>query len=356
MLFTVTYRSKTGAKAEVEIEAASRSECVAACKRRGIAPMGIREGRTSSRPRAADTAAPHDGRAGARPSPKRSLYLAVAVLCAAVVGGGLWWWLAAREDARPPVEKPKAVKATKDINVVKSPKVVPSKPAATNAPAEKPLPPWNDSFMTNREMRLKYSTLFQATTNDGGLIIERYRLPNGKTWRKMIDPPPVFNNISDQAIAMVVGGAAGGNIPPAPGLGDVNLDTEFRKSLQEPIRIEHDDPPRIVALKMAVQETREEIVRLKAEGDTRTVGQMLGDHIKASNRNANMQADALAAVKRVRETDGEEAAAEYLKAVNLHLKSFGVRPIRLGEARGSRLDGDGANMSKKEEQKEHNNE
>ena len=100
MLFTVTYRNKTGAKTEVEIEAASRAACVAECKRRGIAPVGIREGRSSLRPRAAGTAVPHDGRAGARPSSKRGLYLAVAVLCAAVLGGGLWWWLS-RGEAQP---------------------------------------------------------------------------------------------------------------------------------------------------------------------------------------------------------------------------------------------------------------
>ena len=131
MTFTVTYRAKDGAKAEVEIEAASRAACVAACKARGVAPLGIREGRASSRPRAAETAVPHDGRAEARPSPRRGLYLAVAVLCAAAVGGGLWWWLG-RTDA-PPAEKPKDAKPAA-AKSVPQPRPVPKKPAA-QAPA-----------------------------------------------------------------------------------------------------------------------------------------------------------------------------------------------------------------------------
>ena len=48
MTFTVIYREKSGAKAEVEIGAANRSECVAECKARGIAPAGIREGRSQA--------------------------------------------------------------------------------------------------------------------------------------------------------------------------------------------------------------------------------------------------------------------------------------------------------------------
>ena len=44
MTFTVTYRDKTGAKRETAIEAASRVECVAECRKRGISPLSIREG------------------------------------------------------------------------------------------------------------------------------------------------------------------------------------------------------------------------------------------------------------------------------------------------------------------------
>ena len=328
MLFTVTYRDKNGAKAEMEIEAANRAKCFAQCKAHSIAPLGVREGRTKR------AGGQDGGRAGERPASKRKLftirfYLFVAIAALAAIS---WWWLG-REVAQPaPAEKPATPKAAKPQPAPKPA----AKPVATNAaPVAKkePLAPWNDSFMTNREMRLKYSTLFQATTNEGGLVIERYRLPNGKTWRKIVEPPPVFSNISDQAIAMVMAGAAGAPIPPVPGLGDANLDAEFLKSLEVPIRVESGDSPRIAALKLAVKETRDEIVRLKAEGDKRTVGQMLSEHIKANNRNAEMQAEALRAIEEVRRKDGDEMAEEYLKAVNENLKSYGVAPVSTGRRR-----------------------
>ena len=327
MLFTVTYRKKDGAKAEIEIEAANRAECLSECKARGIVPMGIKEGHS---------------RHALGASPKRKLftlhfYLFVAI--AAIAAIALWWWLAAHSASEPSqAEQPAKQRAGKPAALPKpavQPKPAPN-PVSTNAvpvAKEEPLPPWDDSFMKNRELRMKYSTLFQATTNEGGLVIERYRLPNGKTWRKIIEPPPIFSNICDQAIAMVMAGAAGTPIPPVPGLDDANLDAEFLKSLEVPIRVEPDDPPRVAALKLAVKETRDEIVRLKADGDKRTVGQMLSEHIKANNRNAEMQAEALRAIEEVRRKDGDEMADEYLKAVNENLKSYGVAPVSIGRRR-----------------------
>ena len=335
MTFTVTYRGRDGAKHEETVEAANRSECVAACKARGIAPMIIREGRALSRSRAAKTAAPHAGRASNGMLWRAAIWAAVL----AVLGGGVWWWLSARPASGPSQAeqpaKPKAEKPAALPKLAAQPKPAPNPVATNSVPAAmgETLPPWDDSFMKNREMRLKYSTLFQATTNEGGLVIERYRLPNGKTWRKIIEPPPIFSNICDQAIAMVMAGAAGAPIPPVPGLDSANLDAEFLKSLESPILVEPDDPPRVAALKLAVKETRDEIVRLKADGDRRTVGQMLSEHIKANNRNAEIQAEALRAIEEVRRKDGDEMADEYLKAVNENLKSYGVSPVSVGRRR-----------------------
>jgi len=332
MTFTVTYREKDGAKAETVVEATNRAECVAACKARGIVPTMIREGGCHK-----STVLPNNR--DKRNRSRRMLWGTAILAGVALVLGGAWVWLADHPASGPyQPEQPAKHKSEKHATLPKPvlhPKPAPN-PGATNAAPvakEESLPPWDDSFMKNREMRLKYSTLFQATTNEGGLVIERYRLPNGKTWRKIIEPPPLFGNICDQAIAMVMSGAAGAPIPPVPGLDNANLDAEFLKSLEVPIRIEPDDPPRVAALKLAVKETRDEIVRLKADGDKRTVGQMLNEHIKATNRNAEMQAEALRAIEEVRRKDGDEMADEYLKAVNENLKSYGVAPVSIGRRR-----------------------
>ena len=44
MQFTVTYRGADGAVATEAVEAASRSDCFAQMKARGITPMGVKEG------------------------------------------------------------------------------------------------------------------------------------------------------------------------------------------------------------------------------------------------------------------------------------------------------------------------
>ena len=83
MTFTVTYRAKDGALREERVDAANRAECVAECRKRGIAPTGIREGGKGK------------GRDGARPSRvgagdnKRTTarWVAAAVVLAAIVGG-----------------------------------------------------------------------------------------------------------------------------------------------------------------------------------------------------------------------------------------------------------------------------
>jgi len=127
MTFTVTYRDKDGAKAEIEIEAASRAACVAACKARGIAPIGIREGH--ARGRTGGASVPSAGHGPSRQRAGRPLFrwIAVAALCVAAVGG-VWWWRG-REDARP--VEPKASETPRAAKPLTAPKSA-AKPVTTN--------------------------------------------------------------------------------------------------------------------------------------------------------------------------------------------------------------------------------
>ena len=117
MTFTVTYRAKDGALREERVEAANRAECVAECRRRGIAPVSIAE-----RGSAKDTGSglrrtsggARSGKSAASPRWAASGRGAALVLIAAAIAGGVWWWMGrgGRDEARPSqVEKPKAAKA-----------------------------------------------------------------------------------------------------------------------------------------------------------------------------------------------------------------------------------------------------
>ena len=188
MTFTVTYREKDGTRAEIEIEAANRAACVAACKARGITPTTIREGRQ-------DGGSPY-GHAGAKPAMR---WIVAAVLCVVVLGG-VWWWLG-RSEAPPPaepghVQKPKVEKPKDD-----KPKAKPSvsKPAATPAPsAETPA----------KEMYLGQEVVSRTSvTNADGSVRETVRTADGKLHGITHPAPgsePIFKNAADQAIAMAL--------------------------------------------------------------------------------------------------------------------------------------------------------
>lgn len=329
MNFTVTYRKKDGALATEVIDAADRAAAVAAFRQRGIVPTSVTQGgRTSSRTSTAKNK-----------SRTMTNFIVLAVLLAAIVGG-VCWWFASREESPSKAEKPTKTKTEKPNAKPKSerkPEVAPAQKTATNAPVAKVEEElkWDDSFVTNRELRIKFSVLDSSQTNDSGVVTERYRLPNGQFWRRQIDPPPLFENPSDNAIAMALGDRSGAPIPPYPGLYDANLDEEFAKSLAHPIVINEDDKPWVVAMKTAVMEAREELANQIKSGDKRSVGEMLRDHVLENNRQANLKGEALVGYQKVLETDGEAAAAEYLEKVNEALGRFGVAPLK-APSRGER--------------------
>lgn len=195
---------------------------------------------------------------------------------------------------------------------------------------------WDDSFVKIPEKRYKFSKLASATTNDRGVVNERWRMPNGKFWRRQIDPPPLFNNASDNAIAVAISSRSGAPIPPYPGFDDRNLDREFANSLLTPIVIKEDDRPWLVALKMSVKETREEIARMIKAGDKRSVGEILRDHVDQNNRTSELKGEALKGYYKTLKEDGPDAAGEYLEKVNKALEGFGVTPIKSNSQRTER--------------------
>ena len=135
MTFTVTYRAKDGALREERVDAANRAECVAECRKRGIAPTGIREG---GKGKGRDGARP--SRVGAGDNKRTTARRVAAAVVVAAIAGGVWWWMGRGQEKpktasvqqrgpkKPKAEKPKAERAEQRPSV------------ATNATAAQPQP------------------------------------------------------------------------------------------------------------------------------------------------------------------------------------------------------------------------
>ena len=320
MTFTVTYRAKDGALREERVEAASRAECVAECRRRGIAPTGIRE--TKRR----DAASPKSDRPG-----RGALVAAISVLLLSIAGGA-WWWAArpeaapyqAEKPAKPKVEKPKAEKPARPKPAVTNaePKV------AKEAPVEQPKKP-----LSNWDIR----HLSKDETNGLNQAEQNY-------WKMYHpDPPPdanqpalnkgkyrIFKNRSDNDIAFLMATEPG---TPVFGSGEFfarGFTQKFLKSLETPIVINDDDSEYDRSLKQAVIDTRRELKRLHDGGediekvmrDTRDEMQRLGQYRVQIEKHVKKQ---LSGASRKGLTDDD--VGDIIKAANTMLEERGIAPI-----------------------------
>ena len=322
MTFKVTYRAQDGAMREERIEAASRAECVAECRKRGIAPTKIREGGQASA-RAA----------GAGGDSKRTTTrIVAAVLIAAAVAGGVWWWIGGRgattlpteRPAKPKVEKPKAEKPARP-----KPTVAKAEPKAEKVPAvaqpKKPLSNWDIRHLSKDET----NGLNQAEQN---------------YWKMYHpDPPPdanqpahnkgkyrIFKNRTDNDIAFLMATEPG---TPVFGSGEFfarGFAQKFLKSLETPIVINDDDSEYDRSLKQAVIDTRRELKRLHDSGediekvmrDTRDEMQRLGQYKVQIEKHVKKQ---LSGASRKGLTDDD--VGDIIKAANTMLEEKGIAPI-----------------------------
>jgi hypothetical protein len=229
--YTITYRADDGSIATTTLEAADRAACVAACRARGITPVSIKEGQASkakghtSKPRNSETPKLRNPET----SKPRSLQVYVLALLALVAIGAAVWFFFLRTPSESVSEsdvKPSA-KVVKEPKPARQPKA-PAASAATNAPVKAVVPEVSAPAATNE-------VVLSVVTNKSGYIVERVQLPDGTTAKRVHTPPPIFDNVSDQMIAMVVSVPPGQSIPPLPH--DSNLDESFRKSLGTEIKI-----------------------------------------------------------------------------------------------------------------------
>ncbi len=355
MIFTVTYREKNGALAEVEIEALGRAECFAQCRARGITPMKVREGvgarraQGSQGARNQETKTPRTPKTPRRPGKPGNQdnqgakarsnllgvlgVLGVLAILALVVA---WWWLAGARDARPYRAKPPATDRPKAAD---QPDARPSRPrvalpvVATNAPLRTAIatnpPPSNAGDPYGGKWRGQKIVSYSVKTN-GWSTYEHIVTADGKKHGVIgSSVKPIFDNGSDQMLAMAVRASRDSETPPMP-LSPL-LESDFLESLKKPIVIKEDDSEEVKQLKRDVMQAREDMMNMMNKG--MTVQQALEEHFKIANENVGIRNKAVAELRSIIESGDEEGAAKYMEAVNATLEKMGIMKLELPEPR-----------------------
>ena len=316
MIFTVTYRDRTGAKREESVEANSRDAAFAAMKARGIVPAAVRAGATKPR-NTRNTAVPY----------------IIAVAFVLLLAGGAWWWLG-RAGARPsrvvdvPV-KSKAMPKEVKPSVAKGAKAVPVRPVR---PMRKPIVP------KTPEERLAFIKKIYGDNIPENLKSEVYFLehPPTTTYRPMPRPEDVFKHPSEKTIAAVLLLKPGAFVMQRT-VYDESFDEDFKKAMAEPTSIEDGDSDADRELKAAVSEVKAEFAERMAKGE------------KPSEIMTKAMEEAYELGKFTREIDEmlqeveddptktNQDVEDFVKAANELLKEKGLEQLEMPELLGRKV-------------------
>ena len=244
-------------------------------------------------------------KAAKRPSPVRGVVAGALVV--ALAAGAYFAFFAGTGEKPQKAVKEKSPSAIKEVTPAPAPKA-----KAAEKPAPKP--------------KKKWDVISCSTNTDSGVIYERVRLPDGSTMTVQHKPDPVFSNLCDNVIAMIIC-SEGGNIPPLPPIDEERLRESFIQSVASPVRVASSDSEKVAAMKLAVQEYRQAIAENISAGDSRSVLAMIQDHVRETNEKFSLKAEAIKQVHAACADSDAEFQAEYVKKVNAYLEKYGVSPI-----------------------------
>ena len=168
----------------------------------------------------------------------------------------------------------------------------------------------------------------RSGTRSAGAVAE----DDASAAEKKADKPSVFNNASDQVLAMAVGGAPGQDIPPLPL--SKGIEEDFKNSLTNKIEILPTDDERVKAIKQAVIETRAQMKEMVDKGYS--VEEVLNQHQKMLATNAKARRDAIVELKGIIDSGDAAAAEHYLNVMNTAFQQVGIEPISMPKAGAGR--------------------
>ncbi len=281
MNFEVKYRAPNGAIRVEHIEAASRSVCMAECRRRGIAPIGVSE--TRNQPHFTSTST-------------RSIYLVPVVLLVAAMTG-VWWWSASHDTEAKEfpqsqsIQKVPEKKATPKHIVEFQPKTRPVKTAKIPAPE-----------IVKADVFLE--PLKSMPTNLPAIKLE-------------------FENSADELIAGVMTARPGERFLHIPD--DDEFDRDFNESMKNLLKVGKDDSPELLAKKQAVITAKSAILEYMKDGERPSA--VVREAIEHMNMIADYREKLENELAEFSQHATRKEVTEYMGEANKLLAEYGVDPL-----------------------------
>ncbi len=301
MTFSVTYRAKDGALREERFEAANRAECVAECRKRGIAPTKIAEDKGGNR-----------RQDGGSPSQRRLTGKAaiLAAVVIAAIAGGVWWWIGGRGAAAPAAEKPTKPKVEKPKAV--RTEVRPVVPTNTLAvlPVETPVEPPKKEKYLGTVTTQRFSRVVALA--DGTVTNIRHKA--------------IFHNQMEQIISSALN-PRGIAVPLRFALRRFTKE-QIKEMFHTDLKPEPGDSELVLARKIELQDLKEQVRVLEKKGHTYDeifdeIDQ-IGRNVRAEVRNARQGLSQL-----IKAGESEEVIGIWMEQQNKKLKELGEPPLRI---------------------------
>lgn len=255
-----------------------------------------------------------------------------ALLALALALAGAWCWAVRGRDGASTTPRTPSPSTAPCASPASCPGPVPSSTnALTDGKSESPSRP--SSADADLPPHKRVVEVVSAVTNADGSVLTRFRTADGKLRSRQSAPRPVFDNASDQILAMAVSGASsGGSMPPMPLMADA--DEAFARSLDRDIVISDDDSDAVKSLKRDVMTIREEVRQLMAEGHS--FADVMKSHRDMVNRSAEMRKEAARILGEFVESGDADAAQECRAKLNAALAEVGIEGIEMPMSREER--------------------
>ena len=317
--YTYTYRDTSGKVKEGTVYGSSRADAFASLKASGISPISLNVSEAVAQ----------------RSLPRRQILFGSAILLGIVAAVGCIWAVVHKETQPPHISQ----SSTVPLNAPPKQVCVAVSNQATDLPKKQSVtPPLQTSSTPGgalTEYRGQKVVGYTVNTNADGTIIERYRTADGNTHSIVTDPPPVFENSSDQILVMALSVPQGGELPPLPI--PPTMEKDFLASLSRPIVISEDDTDAVRKLKEDVIAARQDIQELLKSGGS--AAEILQEHRRLLNENTATRNQVIKELRAIIDSGDIEGAEKYVRTMNVALGQMGIMEIsmpRSAEARTRR--------------------